>query len=87
MIEEPFGREWRLQRAKNVVLEYMRGVKQRTTLNWCIGCLLGNHGLKKPEEIRAVIERIENDPTIIMTSERKERLEKLKKALKGRGIL
>ena len=76
-----------MQRAKGVILEYMRGIKPEATLTWCIGCLLGDLGLRDPREVKSVIESIENDPALIITPERKERFEKLKAALEERGIL
>jgi len=44
-----WAKKWRMQRAKGVILEYMRGVKPEATLTWCIGCLLGDLGLRNPE--------------------------------------
>jgi len=86
-MENSWSKNWRMQRARGVILEYMQGVRPEATLNWCIGCLLGNLGLKDSEEMKSVLESIEKDPALIMTPERKDRLERLKEALKERGIL
>jgi hypothetical protein len=75
-----FG-EWKLQRARGVVLEYMRGLKPRADLKWCVGCLTRSFGLS-PWEIDALLKSIENDPTVVMTPDRANRLELLKEALK-----
>ncbi|MEM1557799.1 MAG: hypothetical protein QXG12_04340 [Thermoproteota archaeon] len=72
--------EWRLSRAKGVILEYMRGVKPRATLKWALGCLTKGFGLSKDEALK-LIESIRNDPTVILTEDRLRRLEELKKAL------
>ena len=82
-----WAKKWRMQRAKGVILECMRGVKPEATLTWCTGCLLGDLGLRDPEEVKSVIKSIENDPALIVTPERRERFEKLKAALKEKGML
>jgi len=82
-----WAKKWRMQRAKGVILEYMRGVKPEATLTWCTGCLLGDLGLRDPEEVKSVIKSIESDPALIVTPERRERFEKLKAALKEKGML
>jgi hypothetical protein len=72
--------EWRLKRARGVVLEYMRGIKPRATLQWAIGCLTKSFGLSEGE-INTLIESIKRDPTIIMTEERLNKIEVLKRAI------
>ena len=86
-MENSWAKKWRMRRAKGVILEYMQGIKPEATLTWCIGCLLGDLGLRDPEEVKSVIESLENDPALIITPERRGRFEKLKAALKERGIL
>jgi hypothetical protein len=72
--------EWRLRRARGVILEYIRGIKPRATLRWAIGCLTKSFGLNR-EEINTLIESIKRDPTIIMTEERLNKIEILKRAV------
>ena len=86
-MENSWDKNWRMRRAKGVILEYMRGIKLGATLTWCIGCLLGDPGLRDPEEVKSVLKSIEKDPALIITPERKNRLKRLKEALKERGIL
>lgn len=74
-------REWKLSRARGVILEYMRGLKPRADLKWCIGCLTKSFGLGN-HEINTLLRSIEKDPAVIMTTERANRLELLKKVLK-----
>lgn len=63
--------EWRRERARGVILEYIRGVKPRATLDWCIGCLTKSFALG-PSESMLIIQSIRNDPTVVWNSERKK---------------
>ena len=70
--------EWRLNRIRGAIEEYMRGIKKRASdINWIIGVLKGSFGASKKEALE-LIEFIKNDKTIIMTPERIKRLEELK---------
>jgi len=75
--------EWRLRRARGVIEEYARGIKKRASdINWVIGVLKGNFGVSK-EEALAIIESVKNDRSLILTEERIERLEKLRKMIES----
>lgn len=73
-------REWKLSRAKGAILEYIRGVKKRATLKWVLGVLKGSHGVTK-EEALALLNAIENDPTVTWTPDRRKRLEELRRVI------
>lgn len=75
--------EWRLRRAKGVIEEYVRGVKKRASdINWVMGVLKGNFGVSKKEALE-LLEQIRNDKTLLMTPERLERLEALRKRVEA----
>jgi len=79
-------KEWVLQRAKGVILEYMVGFKPRANIEWAVGCLTKSFAPKEGE-LELIIRSIENDPSIIHSSDRIARLNKLKQRLHELGVL
>ena len=79
-------KEWARQRAKGVILEYMRGLRPRANLEWAVGCLTKSFAPTE-SELRLIIGSIETDPLITHTSDRTIRLNKLKKQLRDLGLL
>lgn len=80
------AKEWALQRAKGVILEYMVGFKPRANLEWAVGCLTKSFAPAEGE-LNLIIKSIEIDPSIIRTSDRMARLNKLRQRLRALGVL
>ncbi|MBA7715955.1 hypothetical protein ES703_125014 [subsurface metagenome] len=74
-------KKWKLSRARGVILEYMRGLKPRADLKWCIGCLTKSF-CPSLSDIDILLESIEKDPTVIITPDSNKRLGLLKEELK-----
>jgi len=75
------------RRAEGVILEFIRGIKKRASLNWALGCLreMLEHGMLSLSDILEIIEEIEGNPSLYLLDrfpERKERLKILKHELK-----
>ena len=80
-------RDYFLNRARGIVLEYIRGVRRGVSLNWVIGSLVKmvERNEISVAEIWSIINEIENNPRLYLLdriSGRRERLEELKSELK-----
>lgn len=73
--------EWLRRKVEGSIAEYMRGIKEKTTLNWALGEVkfAKKWGLSDDDLIR-IISRMESDPVYhpIRTLEGIDRLAKLK---------
>ncbi len=74
--------------AKGVVLEYIRGVKKKATLNWAWGSLreMTEHEKLSFDEIQNIISKIKAEPMrYLLDDKRKEKLKEIEKKLKAMG--
>jgi hypothetical protein len=74
--------ELRLKRARGAILEYIRGLKQRADIKWVLGVLKGSFGVSKDEAL-ALIQSVKNDKSLILTPDRLDRLELLRRKVEA----
>jgi hypothetical protein len=74
--------ELRLKRARGAILEYIRGLKRRADIKWVLGVLKGSFGVSKDEAL-ALIQSVKNDKSLILTPDRLDRLELLRRKVEA----
>jgi len=72
--------EFRLKRARGAILEYIRGLKNRADLKWVLGVLRGSFGVSMNEAL-ALMQSIKNDKSLMLTPDRLDRLELLRRKI------
>lgn len=88
---EPGSKEYFKKTAERVILEYIRGLKKRATLNWVLGVLRKMIEYKNfsLDEIQNIISEIETDPSLYSLdkfAERRPRLNRLRMTLNASSL-